>query len=125
MAKHSGEIFAKFLSHTKYMKKCMHTKITCMGRFHSLQYLNIFGSVHAKQWLANLVVELEDLQQVAGDEAGDADEEVDHNEEDVCRARLFKHKRRWIHHGSYGPAVTNIECKHNYNMDTYIVGTHI
>jgi len=47
-----------------------------------------------------LAVELEKLQQEAGNDACDADEEIDDDEEDVCCAGLGEDKRCRIHHWS-------------------------
>jgi len=53
-----------------------------------------------------LAVELEEFEQEAGDDAGDADEEVDDNEEDVGGARFSEHERRRVHHRRYRPTAS-------------------
>ena len=51
-----------------------------------------------------LVVMREEFEEEVGDDAGDADEEVGNNEDDISRTGLVKHKRYWIHHRCDRPA---------------------
>ena len=48
--------------------------------------------------LTHRVVELEHLQQEAGDDARDADEQVRHDHGDVRGRRLVEQERRRVHH---------------------------
>lgn len=53
---------------------------------------------------AYLVVFLKHFQQEAGNDTGDANEEVDDNQTDVRCTRLVKHKGRRVHHRCNRPA---------------------
>ena len=58
-----------------------------------------------KKIRAYSVVSWEELEQEAGDDAGDSYEEVGHDENDVSRARLVKHEGGGVHHGRDRPPV--------------------
>ena len=65
-----------------------------------------FSNWPSTQVDADLIIELENLQQVAGDETCDANEQVDDDQEDVGSAWFFKDERGWVHHGSDRPSDT-------------------
>jgi len=50
-----------------------------------------------------LAVVLEQLEEKAGDDAGDADEKVDDDEEDVRGAGFSEHEGRRVHHWTDRP----------------------
>ncbi len=52
------------------------------------------------------VVLREDLEEEAGDDARDADEEVGDDEDNVGRARLVEHERHRVHHRRDRPTAT-------------------
>ena len=74
-----------------------------------------------------LAVLLEEFQEEAGDDAGDAYEQIDDDEEDVRSARLSEHERRRVHHRGYTPPDNTVHSTHTVHSTVhtqYTQGTH-